>query len=457
VAELNPYVFRAYDVRGKVGVDITPPVFELVGRAYGTLVKRRGGHAIALGMDNRTSSHALKEAFATGVLSTGLDVVDIGVNHTPLLYFATAHWKLDGGATVTGSHNPISDNGVKMVHAGAAPLTEIEIQGLLATIKAGDFERGVGTRATRDPRDEYWDAIVSRVNLRRRLKVVVDAGNGIAGIFAPELLRRLGCEVVELYCESDGTFPNHLPDPEMEENMRDLVARTLEVGADVGVAYDGDADRIGIVDERGRRHEADLLLALLARDLLTRHPGAQIVFDVKCSQVLVDDITKHGGRPIMWKTGHSHLKRKMRDDGIPLGGEVSGHMFFGEDWYGVDDGILASCRFLQLVASSAEPASAHFDTLPQLHATPELKAPCPDDRKFSVVDALAREFRSRFETVDIDGVRILFPEGWGLVRASNTNPYLTLRFEGRTADAVENMQRMVYDALRRFPYVTLPT
>ena len=456
MAELNPYIFRAYDVRGKIDIDITPPVFELVGRAYGTLVKRGGGRAIALGMDNRTSSRALKEAFATGVLSTGLDVLDIGVNHTPLLYFATAHWKLDGGATITGSHNPVSDNGVKMVHAGAAPLTESEIQGLLATIKSGDFEGGVGTRATRDPRDEYWDAITSRVTLRRRLKVVVDAGNGIAGVFAPELLRRLGCEVVELYCESDGTFPNHLPDPEMEENMRDLVARTVEVGADVGVAYDGDADRVGIVDEKGRRHEADLLLALLARDLLTRHPGVQIVFDVKSSQVLVDDIAKHGGQPIMWKTGHSHLKRKMREDGILLGGEVSGHIFFGEDWYGVDDGILASCRFLQLVAADSRPASAHFDTLPHLHATPELKAPCPDDKKFAVVDELAREFRSRFETIDIDGVRIIFPEGWGLVRASNTNPYLTLRFEGRSADAVANMQRMVYDALRRFPYVTLP-
>ena len=456
MAELNPYVFRAYDVRGKVGIDITPPVFELVGRAYGTLVKRRGGHAVALGMDNRTSSRALKEAFATGLLSTGLDVVDIGVNHTPLLYFATAHWKLDGGATITGSHNPVSDNGVKMVHAGAAPLTENEIQGLLATIKAGDFERGVGTRATRDPRDDYWDAITSRVTLRRRLKVVVDAGNGIAGVFAPELLRRLGCEVVELYCESDGTFPNHLPDPEMEENMRDLVARTLEVGADVGVAYDGDADRVGVVDERGRRHEADLLLALLARDLLTRHPGAKIVFDVKCSQVLVDDILKHGGEPIMWKTGHSLLKRKMREDGILLGGEVSGHMFFAENWYGVDDGILASCRFLELVAKTAATVSSHFDSLPHLFNTPELKAPCPDDKKFAVVRELAGEMKRRFETIDIDGVRILFPEGWGLVRASNTNPYLTLRFEGPTTGAVENMQRMVYDALRRFPYVTLP-
>src|SRR5512144_275690 len=226
--QINPFIFRAYDVRGKVGIDITPEVFTEVGRAYGTLVRRRGGRTVALGMDNRTSSPPLKEGFAEGVLSTGVDVVDIGVNHTPLLYFATAHWRLDGGATVTGSHNPVSDNGVKMVHAAAAPLTEEEIQGLLATIRSGDFERGSGSRTARDPREAYLSAITGHVRLGRRLKVVVDAGNGIAGVFAPELLRRLGCEVVELYCESDGSFPNHLPDPEMEENTRDLAAKVLE-------------------------------------------------------------------------------------------------------------------------------------------------------------------------------------------------------------------------------------
>ena len=453
---LNPHIFRAYDVRGLVGADINRDVFRQVGQAYGTLVRRGGGRRVAVGQDNRLSSDALKAGFVEGVRATGVDIVDVGILTTPILYFATAHWTLDGGANITGSHNPIEYNGVKMVHAGAAPLTEDEIQSLRVMVEARDYASGHGGLETRSPRDDYFTAITGMIRLARKVKIVVDAGNGIAGTFAPELLRRLGCEVIELHCESDGTFPNHLPDPEMEENMRDLVARTLEVGADVGVAYDGDADRVGIVDEQGRRHEADLLLALLARDLLTRHPGAKIVFDVKCSQVLVDDITKHGGEPIMWKTGHSLLKRKMREDGILLGGEVSGHMFFGEDWYGVDDGILASCRFLQLVAAGREPASAHFDTLPHLHATPELKAPCPDDKKFAVVDALAREFRSRFETIDIDGVRILFPEGWGLVRASNTNPYLTLRFEGPSVEAVENMQRMVYDALRRFPYVTLP-
>jgi phosphomannomutase / phosphoglucomutase len=454
--KVNPFIFRAYDVRGKVDIDITPEVFEQVGRAYGTLVRRKGGRQIALGMDNRVTSPPLKEAFGRGVLGTGVDVVDIGTNHTPLLYFAVAHWKLDGGATVTGSHNPVSDNGVKMVHAGAAPLTEDEIHGLLGAIHASDFDRGEGRRTTRDPREEYFSAITKVVTLARRLKVVVDAGNGVAGVFAPELLRRLGCEVVELFCESDGTFPNHLPDPEMEENVRDLIAKVKEVRADIGIAYDGDADRMGVVDERGRRHEADLILALLARDLLSRHPGAEVVFDVKCSQVLVDDVREHGGQPVMWKTGHSHLKRKMREDKILLGGEVSGHLFFGENWYGVDDGILASCKFLELCARSPQPVSSHFDTLPHLYNTPELKAPCPDDKKFEVVAELARAFKDRYQTIETDGARILFGEGWGLVRASNTNAYLTLRFEGQTQAAVDEMKRMVYDRLRRYPFVTLP-
>ncbi len=433
MTDINPFIFRAYDVRGKVGIDVLPEVFAEVGRAYGTLVRRRGGHTVAVGMDNRTTSPSLKEAFAQGMLSTGLDVVDIGVNHTPLLYFAVAHWRLDGGATVTGSHNPVTDNGVKMVHAQAAPLSEEEIQGLLATIRAGDFERGQGTRTARSAREDYLTAITERVKLARKLRVVVDAGNGIAGSFAPELLRRLGCEVTELYCESDGTFPNHLPDPEMEENVRDLVAKVRETRADAGIAYDGDADRMGVIDDQGRRHEADLILALLARDLLTRHPGAEVVFDVKSSQVLADDIRAHGGKPIMWKTGHSHLKQKMRDDGI-----------------------LASCKFLELAARAKGSISALFDTLPHLVATPELKAPCPDDKKFAVVAELAAEFKRRYETIDIDGVRVLFPEGWGLVRASNTNPYLTLRFEGRTQPAVDKMKAEVLTALSRYPFVQPP-
>jgi phosphomannomutase/phosphoglucomutase len=279
----------------------------------------------------------------------------------------------------------------------------------------------------------------------------------VAGLYGPDLLRRIGCRVVELHCESDGRFPNHLPDPEDPRNVVDLQAKVVEEGADAGVAWDGDADRVGVIDERGRRHEADLVLILLARDLLSRRPGAKVIFDVKSSQLLVDEIRKHGGVPVMWKTGHSHLKRKMREDGILLGGEVSGHMFFAEGYYGVDDGILAACKILEIAARSPEPLSRLFDSVPHLFATPELKAPCPDSEKFRVIEELARDLKQRYETIDIDGARVLFPGGgWGLVRASNTNPYLTLRFEARSEAEIEDMKRVIYDALRRYPFITLP-
>jgi len=456
-ATLNPHIFRAYDVRGRVGTDITPDVFRLVGRAYATLVARRGGRTVAVGQDNRLSSAALKAAFVEGVVAAGVDVVDVGEVTTPILYFATAHWRLDGGANVTGSHNPIEYNGVKMVHRGAAPLSEEEIQSLRLMIERGDFESGRGKVDARSPREDYFATLQRLVTVRRRLRVVADAGNGVAGLYGPEILRRLGCEVDELHCDSDGRFPHHLPDPEDPANVVDLQARVVEVGADLGVAWDGDADRVGLVDERGQRHEADLILILLARDLLRRRPGAKIVFDVKSSQSLVDDIRAHGGVPVMWKTGHSHLKRKMREEGILLGGEVSGHMFFAEDYYGVDDGILAACKIVEIAAREDGPVSRLLATVPHLRATPELKARCPDAEKFRVVAEIARELRQRYETIDIDGVRVLFPGGgWGLVRASNTNPYLTLRFEARTDEEIAAMKRVIYDALRRYPFVTLP-
>jgi len=454
---LNPHIFRAYDVRGRVGPDVNADVFRDVGRAYATLIAGRGGRRVAVGQDNRESSAALKSAFVHGVRAAGVDVVDIGTVTTPMLYFATAHWKLDGGANITGSHNPVEYNGVKMVHPGAAPLTEAEIQGLRETIERGAYASGAGDLASRSARDEYFDTVASLVRLPRPLRVVVDAGNGIAGVYGPALLRRLGCEVIELYCELDGRFPNHLPDPEDPENVIDLQKTVVDAGADLGLAWDGDADRVGVVDERGRRHEADLILVLLARDLLGRHPGAKVVFDVKCSQVLVDEIRTLGGVPVMWKTGHSHLKRKMREDRILLGGEVSGHMFFAEGYYGVDDGILAACKLVEIAARHTGTASSLFDSVPHLVATPELKAPCPDGEKFRVIDELARELRARYDTIDIDGARVLFPGGgWGLVRASNTNPYLTLRFEARTDREIGAMKDVIYGALRRYPFVTLP-
>jgi phosphomannomutase/phosphoglucomutase len=454
---LNPHIFRAYDVRGRVGPDINPDVFRQVGRAYATLIHRNGGRTVAIGQDNRESSAGLKGAFIEGVRATGVHVVDIGEVTTPMLYFATAHWGLDGGANITGSHNPVDYNGVKMVHPGAAPLSEDEIQSLRRLIEAGDLATGNGTVATRSPRDDYFATVAGLVRLARPLRIVADAGNGVAGMYAPALLRRIGCEVTELHCESDGRFPNHLPDPEDPENVVDLQEKVLELGADLGLAWDGDADRVGVIDERGRRHEADLILVLLARDLLRRHPGAKIIFDVKSSQSLVDEITRHGGVPVMWKTGHSHLKRKMRDDKILLGGEVSGHMFFGEGYYGVDDGILAACKIVDILAREPGSASRLFDSIEHLHATPELKALCPDDKKFALIEELVRELKQRYQTIDIDGARVLFPDGgWGLVRASNTSPYLTLRFEARTEAQIDAMKRVIYDALRRYPFVTLP-
>jgi phosphomannomutase/phosphoglucomutase len=454
---LNPHIFRAYDVRGRLDSDIKPAVFREVGRAYGTLLRRRRGRTIAVGQDNRSSSGELQAGFVEGVRAAGVNVVDVGLVTTPILYFATAHWKLDGGANITGSHNPIEYNGVKMVWAGAAPLSEDEIQTLRKMVETADYDSGQGTLEARSPRDDYFATVQRLVRLARPLRVVADAGNGVAGLYAPDLLRRIGCEVIELHCESDGRFPNHLPDPEDPKNVVDLQARVVEVGADLGVAYDGDADRVGIIDERGQRHEADLVLVLLARDLLARRPGEKIVFDVKSSQLLVDEIRARGGVPVMWKTGHSHLKRKMREDGILLGGEVSGHMFFAENYYGVDDGILASCKIIEIAARSAEPLSRLFASVPHLHATPELKAMCPDAEKFRVIDELARELRQRYPTIDIDGARVLFPGGgWGLVRASNTSPCLTLRFEARTEREIDEMKRVIYDALRRYPFITLP-
>jgi phosphomannomutase / phosphoglucomutase len=454
---LNPHIFRAYDVRGRIGTDINPEVFRRVGRAYGTLIRRNGGRTIAAGRDNRESSGDLHAGFVDGARAAGLDVVDIGQVTTPMLYFAAAHWRLDGGANITGSHNPVDYNGVKMVHPAAAPLSEEEIQALRRMIETNDLEHGEGTLTTRSPREDYFDTVAGLVHPPRRLRVVADAGNGVAGLYGPDLLRRIGCEVIELHCESDGRFPNHLPDPEDPANVVDLQQTVVEVGADLGLAWDGDADRVGVIDDRGDRHEADLILVLLARDLLQRHPGAKIVFDVKSSQSLVDDIRRHGGVPVMWKTGHSHLKRKMRDDKILLGGEVSGHMFFGEGYYGVDDGILAACKIVEIMARAAGPASRLFDSIEHRHATPELKALCPDDKKFQLIDELTRDLRQRYETIDIDGARVLFPGGgWGLVRASNTNPYLTLRFEGHSEEDIATMKRVIYDALRHYPEVTLP-
>jgi phosphomannomutase/phosphoglucomutase len=453
---LSKVMFRAYDIRGKVADELTPESTEIIGKAFGTYLQGKDGLRLAVGHDNRTSSPALHAALIEGLLSSGCHVTDIGLATSPMLYFSVAYLGLDGGVNVTGSHNPIQYNGLKLTGRGARAIAEEEIQEVWRIADSGHFAHGRGERVQRPVADDYLSEIAKRAHLQRRLKICLDCGNGTASPFAPGLLRRVGCDVVELYCTSDGTFPHHLPDPEDEANVRDLERSVVAEGADLGVALDGDCDRVGIIDEQGKRHEADDLLMLVAREFLESHPGAKVMMDVKSSQNLVEDIKAHGGEPVMYKTGHSLIKRKMKEDHILLAGEVSGHMFFADDYYGFDDALYAAVRLLSVISKDTVPLSHHWDGLPKTYHTPELKAPTPEEDKFRVVDELKQYFEQRYHVLDIDGARISFPEGWALVRASNTNPYLTLRFEATSPEALARIEGVVYSKLKEYPTVTLP-
>ncbi len=453
--EVSPGIFRQYDIRGTVGEDLTPEVAELVGRAYGTALARQGGRTVAIGRDNRLSSPELQDALMEGILSTGVDVLDTGLHPTPVLYFALFNLSVQGGVQVTGSHNPPDMNGFKIA-VGRTTIHGDQIQALYALIQQQDFVRGRGRRSGCEIVTGYLDAIKERIVLQRPLKVVVDAGNGTAGPIAPGLVRDLGCAVTPLYCELDGRFPNHHPDPTRVEAVQDLIAKVGETGADVGLAYDGDADRIGVVDDQGQIAWGDRLLALFAREVLSRQPGAPIIFEVKCSQALVEEIESCGGRPLMWRTGHSLIKEKMQQEHAPLAGEMSGHMFFADEYYGYDDAIYASCRLLRLLSRQEQPMSALLATIPSYPSTPEIRVDCGDDVKFRIVEQIGDEFRRDFSTVDVDGVRVLFGDGWGLVRASNTQPVLVLRFEARSERRLREIQELFAERLRRYPEVRLP-
>ena len=453
---LSKVMFRAYDIRGRVADELTPESAETIGKAFGTYLQRKEGPTVAVGHDNRTSSPALHAAFIDGLLSTGCQVTDIGLSTSPMLYFAVVYLGLDGGVNVTGSHNPVEYNGLKLTGRGARAIAEEEIQEIWRIADSRDFTHGTGERTQRSIADDYLSEIAKRAHLQRRLKVCLDCGNGTASPFAPGLLQRVGCDLIELYCVSDGTFPHHLPDPEDEANVRDLERKVVAEGADLGVALDGDCDRVGIIDEQGKRHEADDLLILVAREFLGSHPGAKVMMDVKSSQNLVEDIRAHGGEPVMYKTGHSLIKRKMKEDHILLAGEVSGHMFFADDYYGFDDALYAAVRLLSVISKDRRPLSQHWEGLPKTYHTPELKAPTPEDDKFRVVDEIKHYFEQHYPVLDIDGARISFPDGWALVRASNTNPYLTLRFEATSPEALARIEDVVYAKLMEYPSVTLP-
>jgi phosphomannomutase/phosphoglucomutase len=441
------HIFREYDIRGLHATELSDPVAEAVGRAFGTLVAESGGTRVALGQDVRPSSPRLARAIEAGLLAAGLAVERVGIVPTPALYYAVAARGLDGGLQVTGSHNPPEFNGFKMTR-GRAPVFGAEIQRMRERIERGDLRSAAGSAADRPVLDDYRAMLTERLGSPRGLKVVMDCGNGCAGTVVPGVFEAMGHTVVPLFAELDGRFPNHLPDPTVPALMRDLVGAVQQHGADLGIGFDGDADRIGAVDGRGRMVFGDQILALLARDVLTRVPGGEIIFDVKCSQGLIEDITAHGGRASMWKTGHSLIKSRLLETGAPLAGEMSGHMFFSEGFFGFDDALFAAGRLLRYVASTGSAFAALVDSIPHYFATPETRLACPEERKFEIVETLKREFAGRYRVIDLDGARVEFGDGWGLVRASNTQPALVVRFEARTPERLKQIRNLFMEPLR---------
>jgi phosphomannomutase / phosphoglucomutase len=430
---LKPTIFREYDIRGVAETELPDAGVELLGQAFGTYLQRHAGKRLALGRDTRLSSPRLHGALLRGLLASGCEVLDIGIVPTPVLYYSVIHLKADGGVMITGSHNPPEFNGFKVV-AGASTIHGEAIQEVRQMIEARDLAGGTGSVREADAVTPYVEEVSSQFQFPRRIKVVVDAGNGVGGPAMHRILERLNVEATELYFEMNGHFPNHHPDPTVPSNLEALIAAVRRTGADLGIAFDGDADRIGAVDETGVVIYGDQLMILYGREILSRKPGATFIGEVKCSQLMYDELKVRGGNPIMWKTGHSLIKAKMKECRAELAGEMSGHMFFADRYYGFDDALYAACRLMEIVANSGEPLSAHFRGLPKTITTPEIRFDCLDEMKFEVVCNAARQLRGLYPTVDVDGVRVLFPQGWGLVRASNTQPVLVMRFEAATPE-----------------------
>ncbi len=444
--DIKPTIFREYDIRGIVDQDLDAGVVETLGRAMGTYFLARGKREIAMGRDCRLSSPGYAAALAKGLLATGCNVTDLGVVPTPLLYFCVYFKNKEAGVMITGSHNPPEHNGFKMM-SGRDSLAGPDIQEIYGIVKEGRFARGSGVRTDYDLVPEYREYIKSNVKIARPLKVVVDAGNGTGGVVAVPVFRDLGFDVVDIFCDMDGRFPNHHPDPTLPDAMKDLIAKVAETGADLGIAYDGDADRIGVVDDKGAIIWGDQLMIVFARDILASRPGATIISEVKASKVLYDEIERLGGKPVMWKTGHSLIKKKIKESGAVLAGEMSGHIFFADRWFGFDDAIYASLRLLEILARSKEKLSDMLAGLPKTFTTPEIRVYASDEVKFRIVDEVRKELEKNHPVISIDGVRALFPKGWGLVRASNTQALLVLRFEGETREDLEAIQKEVRDVL----------
>ena len=447
---MNAHIFREYDIRGLVDKDLTEGVVEKLGLGLGTVIRRKGGTSVVVGRDCRESSTRFRDALCRGLTATGLDVLDIGVVPTPLTYFAANTLPVDGLAMITGSHNPPEYNGFK-TGAGKTTFHGAEIQALRKLIEAGDFTRAArhGTVKPFDIVTPYMHFVRQTVKVGRKgMKVVVDAGNGTGGAVAVPLLESMGFEVVPLFCEMDARFPNHHPDPTVLENLQDLIRAVKQHGAEVGIAYDGDSDRIGVVDDQGNVLWGDQLMILFSRYVLKEAPGAAIVGEVKCSYTLYDDIKAHGGKAVMWKAGHSLIKAKMKEEHAELAGEMSGHIFFKHRYFGFDDAVYSTARLLEILTHEDRKLSALLADVPKTHATPELRVDTPEEKKFDVVKRATQVFRDKgYSLVDVDGVRVTFPDGWGLIRASNTQPILVLRYEASTEARLREIQALIEGTL----------
>ena len=437
---ISPSIFKAYDIRGIVGKTLDIGVARQIGQAFGTAARIKGEQTVIIGRDGRLSGPELSAALASGLQRAGINVIDLGVVATPMVYFATQVLDAESGIMVTGSHNPPDYNGFKMVLAGEAIYGDA-IQGLYQTIVRGDFATGNGSYRTHDIKPAYIERIAGDVKTSRPMKIAVDCGNGVAGAFAPELYRAMGCDVIDLFCEVDGSFPNHHPDPAHPENLQDLIRCLKESDAEIGLAFDGDGDRLGVVTKDGQIIYPDRQLMLFAQDVLTRHPGQEILYDVKCTRHIGPWVKQHGGVPLMWKTGHSLVKAKLRETGAPLGGEMSGHVFFKDRWYGFDDGLYAGARLLELLTRMEDP-SAVLNALPQAVSTPELHLHLEEGENVELIGKLQKEakFPDAQQIVTIDGLRVEYADGFGLARSSNTTPVVVMRFEGESDEALKRIQ-----------------
>ena len=445
---INPYIFREYDIRGNVSEDFPEHIVTKLGKAFGTFVKRAGGIEIAISGDIRLTTPALIEQFKSGILATGVDVINLGILPTPVNYFSMFHLGVSAAVQITGSHNPPEFNGFKL-SMNKKPVYGGDIQKLYQLIDKMDFEEGEGTEARFKILETYNEMIKEKIHIERPMKVVMDCGNASAAVNAPELFKSMGVELKELYCEPDGTFPNHHPDPTVEENLTDLINEIRSGDYDVGIAFDGDADRVGVVDDTGEILWADQLMSIFLPEIISE--GEDILFDVKCSQALEDMIRRYGGNPIMWKTGHSLIKQKMVELGCKFGGEMSGHIFFADDYYGYDDALYVAARLLQLLSKTEKSLSQLRTEIPVYYSTPEMRMEAKnDEEKFLISQKAIEYFTEHYDCITVDGVRIKFADGWGLVRSSNTQPVIVCRFEANSVEKRDEIMDLVLTKLNEF-------